>query len=154
MTRAHTGVSYDISIPDSLPSIILMYVNLTSYLSDPTPKHTPRSSAAASHVVTGVKEGELALHVDAMSLTLPIFTSLILPTATLVSLPLLQECAGWAADAPSHPRRSPHIPALPKVALHPPPLLHWLCHPHSAPHPAPFRPCHPSQTLSPYPCPP
>jgi hypothetical protein len=149
MTRAHTGVSYDISIPDSLPSIILMYVILTSYLSDPAPKHTPRSSAAASHVVTGVKEGELALHVDAMSLTLPIFTSLVLPTATPVSLLLLQECADWAADAPSHPRCSPHIPALPKVTLHPPPLLHRLRHPHSAPRPAPFRPCHPSTLAHP-----
>ncbi|KAH9171187.1 hypothetical protein EDB89DRAFT_2071095 [Lactarius sanguifluus] len=32
---------------------------------------------------------------------------------------LFRECAGWAADPSNHPTRSPSIPILPKVALHP-----------------------------------
>ena len=53
---------------------------------------------------------------------------------------LFRECAGWAADTPIHPTRSPHIFIHPKVTLHTPPLRYRLRHPHATPRPVPFRP--------------
>ena len=38
---------------------------------DPAPKRTTRSTATVNHVVTGVKEGKAALHVDAMVIDPP-----------------------------------------------------------------------------------
>ena len=55
---------------------------------------------------------------------------------------LFRECASWATDPPSYPARPHHIPALSKVPLHPPPLLHRLRYPHPTLRPT-VRPCHP-----------
>ena len=53
---------------------------------------------------------------------------------------IFQECAGWAADTPIHPTRSPHIFIHLKVALHTHTLFHRLRHPNATPCPVPFRP--------------
>src|ERR1700733_10197158 len=72
----------------------------------------------------------LALHPSTAYTVPPGLNTQVLSGRQRLPLTLFRECAGWAADTPSHPTcsPSPYLPVLPKVALHTPPYLHRLRH--------------------------